>query len=199
MRRVCRICMAFAIPWVVGCSLLPPPKSDPVTAILDKSPDRVPTGIGHPTVLLVGLPETSAAYDTTRMVYSVRTHQLAYFRDNQWAATPARMIQPLLVRTLQQTGVFRAILIAPETGASSYSLRTEIFELIQDHTVTPPVLRLQLHLQLFDAAERPIAGRDIIEQERMREAVPYAGVIAANDAVVKALREAAQFVVGSVR
>jgi cholesterol transport system auxiliary component len=199
MRRFCVICAAVVVPWLVGCSQLLPPKTEPMTAILNKLPDRVPTMAAHAATLLVRLPEASAAYDTTRMAYSVKSYQLAYFRDNQWAETPAQMIQPLLVRTLRQTGFFRAILSLPESEPASYALRTEILELIQDYTASPPVLRLSLRLQLFDASGRPIAGRDIVEQETMRGALPYAGVVAANDAVANALREATLFVTSSVR
>jgi cholesterol transport system auxiliary component len=199
MRRFCFVCAAVVVPWLVGCSSLFPPKTEPMTAILDKLPDRVPTTAARPVTLLVRLPETSAAYDTTRMAYSVKSYQLAYFRDNQWAGTPTQMIQPLLVRTLQQTGFFRAILSPPESEPASYSLRTEILELIQDYSTSPPVLRLGLRLQLFDASGRPIAGRDIVEQETMRDARAYAGVVAANDAVANALREATLFVTSAVR
>jgi cholesterol transport system auxiliary component len=199
MMRFCFICAAVAVPWLVGCSLLLPPKSEPVTAILNKLPDRVLTRAARRDTLLVRLPETSAAYDTTRMAYSVRAYQLAYFRDNQWAGTPAQMIQPLLVRTMQQTGFFRAVLSPPESEPASYALRIEILELIQDHTANPPVLRVKLRLQLFDASGRPIAGQEIVEQETMADAVPYAGVVAANDAMAKALRDAAQFVMSTVR
>jgi cholesterol transport system auxiliary component len=199
MRYLGLACTALAAQWLVGCALLLPPKSEPVTAILNKMPDRVPTAAVHLANLLVRLPETSAAYDTTRMAYSVKAYQLAYFRDNQWAGTPAQMIQPLLVRTLQQTGFFRTILSPPESEPPSYTLRTEILELIQDHTTNPPVLRFRLHLQLFQASGRPIADREIVEQQAMADAVPYAGVVAANDVVAKAMRAAAQFVISEVR
>jgi cholesterol transport system auxiliary component len=199
MKRSGLACTVLAAQWLAGCSLLLPPKSEPVTAILDKMPDHVPAEAAHPATLLVRQPETSAAFDTTRMAYSVKAYQLAYFRDNQWAETPAQMIQPLLVRTLQQTGFFRAILSPPESETPRYTLRTEILELVQDHTANPPVLRLRLRLQLFQASGRPIAGREIVEQEAMADAVPYAGVVAANDAVAKALRATAQFVTSVAR
>jgi cholesterol transport system auxiliary component len=191
--------MAAVVPWIAGCSLILPPKPEPATAVLDKIPDHVPTRAARSATLLVRLPEASAAYDTTRMAYTVKSYQLAYFRDNQWAGTPAQMIQPLLVQTLQRTGLFRAVLSPPEFEPPTYMLRTEIQELIQDYTTNPPVLRLRLRLQLFDMSGRPIAGRDVVEQETMVDAVPYAGVVAANEAVANALRGAAEFMVGAIR
>jgi cholesterol transport system auxiliary component len=183
---------------LTACSLVAPPRSEPATAILSKVPDRLPHKASHASTLLVLRPETSSAYDTTRMAYSVRSYQLAYFRDNQWAGTPAQMIQPLLTRTLEQTGFFRAILSPPASG-QSYTLRTEIMELVQDYTVSPPVLRLALRLQLLDASSQAVADREISEQEKIQDMTPYAGVNAANDALARALREAAQFVISSAR
>jgi hypothetical protein len=84
------------------------------------------------------------------MAYTVKPYQLAYYRDNQWAETPAQMIQPLLVRTLQQTGFFQAILSPPDSGHASYALRTEIMELTQDYTGIPPQVS---HLDVVRPAE----------------------------------------------
>ena len=144
---------------LAGCSLLSPPKAEPATAILSKVPDQVPFEPGHASTLLVQRPEINPAYDTTRMVYTVKPYQLAYYRDNQWGGTPAQMIQPLLVRTLQQTGFFRAILSPPDSGHTSYALRTEIVELVQDYTRGPPMVRLVLRLQLFDESGQNMAER----------------------------------------
>lgn len=187
MRRGCFICITLAAPLLAGCSLLLPPRHEPVRALLTELPGHIPHEPRHAVTLLVLLPETNPAYDTTRMAYSVRLYQLAYFRDNEWAETPAQMIQPLLVQTLQRTGLFRAILTSPESDAISYVLRTKVLELVQDYTVKPPILRVALRLHLLDASGRAIAGHELAAQEEMRAAAPYAGVIAANDAVAKLL------------
>jgi cholesterol transport system auxiliary component len=184
---------------LAGCSLLPPPQSEPATSILSKVPDQVPFEPGHASTLLVQRPEISSAYDTTRMAYTVKPYEIAYYRDNQWADTPAQMIQPLLVRTLQQTGFFQAILSAPDPGHTSYVLRTEIMELTQDYTRSPPLMRLTLHLRLFDESGRAVAEREITERETMQAATSYAGVNAANEALAKALRGAAEFVMSAAR
>ncbi|HSU06262.1 MAG TPA: ABC-type transport auxiliary lipoprotein family protein [Acetobacteraceae bacterium] len=199
MNRLALAAIALAASLLPGCSLLLPPKPEPVKAILSEVPNDLPHERRHAASLLILTPETSPAYDTTRMAYSVKLYQIAYFRDNEWAETPAQMIQPLLVQTLQRTGLFRAILTPPETGRTDYTLRTNIVNLVQDYTVNPPVLRLAFRLQLLGASGRLIAGREITVQETMRDATPYAGVIAANDAVGKALRIAAGFVLNSVR
>ena len=184
---------------LAGCSLLAPPKSEPATAILSKVPDNVPHEAGAESTLLIVRPEASPAYNTTRMAYSEKPYQIAYYRDNQWAATPGEMIAPLLVRTLEQTGMFRAVLSPPETGHPDYALRTEVTELLQDFTASTPMVRLALHVQLLDGAGQAVADREISEQEPMRDSNSNAGVNAANDALAKALTEAARFVMSSAR
>jgi cholesterol transport system auxiliary component len=184
---------------LAGCSLLSSPKPEPATALLTKIPANVPHEAGVESTLLIARPQTSSAYDTTRMAYTEKPYQIAYYRDNQWAAPPGEMIQPLLVRTLEQTGIFRAILPPSETGHADYALRTEVTELLQDYTASTPVLRLTLHLQLLDGAGQALADREITEQVAMRGSNSYAGVNAANDALARALAEAAQFVMSSAR
>jgi cholesterol transport system auxiliary component len=142
-------------------------------------------------------PESSSGYDTTRMAYREQAYQLGYYRDNQWAGTPAQMIQPLLVQTLQETGMFQSILSPPESGHADYVLRTEVMELVQDYTVSQPMLRLALRFQLLNASGQAVADREISEQEPMRDSTSYAGVNAANEALANALRKAAQFVMSA--
>jgi cholesterol transport system auxiliary component len=184
---------------LAGCSLLSPPTPEPATAILTKVPDNLPREAGIESTLLIARPEASSAYDTTRMAYSEKPYQIAYYRDNQWAATPGEMIRPLLVRTLEQTGIFRAVLTAPETGHTDYALHTEVTELIQDYTEGTPVLRLALHVQLLDEFGQAIADREISEEQPMLASNSHAGVNAANDALARALAEAAAFVMSSAR
>jgi|KBSSwiStaDraftv2_1062776.scaffolds.fasta_scaffold610803_2 cholesterol transport system auxiliary component len=186
-----------AVSLLSACSLLSAPKPEPATAILSKVPANVPHQSGEGSTLLVMLPASSSGYDTTRMAYREKAYQLGYYRDNQWAGTPAQMIQPLLVQTLQETGMFQSISSPPESGRADYTLRTEVMELVQDYTGSQPTLRLALHFQLLNASGQVMADREILEQEPMRNSTSYAGVDAANEALANALREAAQFVMSS--
>lgn len=199
MKRFCLICVAFVAPLLMGCSQLLPPRPEPTQMMLSEVPDWIPSSHRHTATLLLLPPEAGAAYDTMRMAYRIEPYQLGYFRDNEWAETPSEMIQPLLVKMMQQTGFFRAVLTQPEAGGTSYALRTEILELLQDYTVSPPVLRLSLRLQLRSASGRPAGSHDVIAQETIQKATPYGGVVAANHALAEALRQATQFVLDAVR
>jgi cholesterol transport system auxiliary component len=186
---------AVAATTLAACALLSPPETAVTTARLEKTPAEVPRRDPRPVTLLVFSPEAKPAIDTTQMAYTVRPYELAYFSRHQWGGTPSKMLQPLLVKTLESTGYFKAVLTPPHTGRYTYALRTEILELTQDFSSGAPALRLSLRLRLSDdAANRLIATKEITLREPMQQKTPYGGVIAANDATAKALLEAARFV-----
>ena len=81
----------------------------------------------RPKILLISVPETIPVYNTTEMAYMIKPYQIAYFSLNQWAETPAEMLQPLLVQTLQNTHHFKAIVTPPYSGHFDYVLNTQIF------------------------------------------------------------------------
>jgi cholesterol transport system auxiliary component len=183
---------------LAACALAP---AEPamVSALIDQRPADVPQRARGPATLLVQRPDARPAYDSTQMAYRLRPHHLAYYREHQWAETPPQMLAPLLVRTLDATGAFAAVVTPPYAGASGYTLDTELLELLQDYSVDPPVLRLALRVRLGDAAARPLATREFSVVEAMREKSPQGGVDAANAATAKALREIAGFVLQVAR
>lgn len=181
-----------------GCALLSPVSTDTSKSVLDSIPNAVPSEDTHEATLLVLVPETAPVYATTQMAYSTQTHQIAYFSRNEWAATPAQMIQPLIVETLRDTHCFREILSPPDFGRHTLALRTQILELKQDFTLEPAMLRLAMRAYVYrEATNEVVATRELSVQEPMAERNPYAGVVAANNAMATLLRELAKFVVES--
>ena len=185
----------LALSLVPGCALLSPPAAQARKEVLNRMPSEVPQRASHGAVLLVFPPQTRPIYDTTQMAYTTRPYEIAYFSQHEWAETPAQMLQPLLVRTLQDTRFFGAVLAPPYPGRYSYALRTEIRELIADFTAEPATVQLSLRLQLSEGATgRIVAIKELSIREPMQQKTPYAGVVAANEAAAKALLELARFV-----
>ncbi len=178
-----------------GCALLSPPAPEDTTALLGKMPAEIPRRDPGALTLLVFPPDTSPVYDTAQMAYTVRPYEVAYFSRHRWGDTPPRMLQPLLLRTLERTGYLGAVVTPPYAGRYAYALRTEIVELVQDFTAEPPALRLSLRVRLSEGAtDRLVATKEISLREPMHARTPYAGVVAANEAGAAALREVAAFV-----
>jgi len=187
--------VALAATTLPGCAFLSPANVEMTTAMLDKMPQQLPHRDPHPAILLVFPAEADSVYDTTRMAYTLRPYEVAYFSRHQWGEKPSQMLQPLLVRTLAATGYFSAVLTPPHTGPYTYALRVQVLDLVQDFTLVSASLRLSLQLRLSDyATDRVVATKEIALREPMLQKTPYAGVVAANDATARALQEIAAFV-----
>jgi cholesterol transport system auxiliary component len=170
------------------------------SALLDQMPLDIPQGTRSPTTLIVFPPDARPALDGTPMAYTLRAHHLAYFAHHRWAESPPQMLQPLLLRTLEATGAFAAVVPPPHRTAGAQGLRVEIAELVQDFSQEPPVLRLAVRARLSDeAANRVIATREFRVQEPMQQKAPAAGVVAANAAVARMLAELARWVLDNAR
>jgi cholesterol transport system auxiliary component len=173
----------------------PPPEGPRgmLTEITIDLPQRKSPDIASATLLIVR-PQTQRAYDTTQMAYRLRDQEIAYYRDHEWAATPAEMMQPLIESTLLRTNRFAAVLASPNIGRVTYVLQTQIRELVQDFSPPAAAVRLSLLLQLTHNASGRAASKEVVVTEPMSQRSPDAGIAAANRATANALREVAQFV-----
>lgn len=179
-----------------GCTLFSPVNVDTNKYLLNNIPGDLRSEETHAATLLVMVPETMPAYATTQMAYSTQAYKIAYFSKNEWAATPSQMIQPLVVQTLRNTRYFSEVLSAPYFGPHTFALRIEILALEQDFTSEPAMLRLAMRISLSSGAtNQVVATKELSVREPMPERTPYAGVVAANEAMPKILRELAKVVV----
>ena len=104
------------------------------TWLLNNVSCDMPVRSTRPIVLMVAPPSSRPIYNTTRMAYMARPFQISYFSSNVWAETPADMLQPLLIQTLQDTHYFRQIVTQPYVGPYNYVLSTQILALYQDYS-----------------------------------------------------------------
>ena len=185
---------------ISGCTLFSPVQSNIQVGLLTQLPLNLPERSTHSATLLVLPPAINPVYDTVRMAYWIRPYQVDYFSRHEWGASPAQMLHPLLAATLENTHYFDTVLTPPYFGPVRFALQTEIQELAQDFTSDPATAHLALRVQLTEgSSNRVIASRVISIHETMLEKTPYAGIVAANKASAKALREVAEFVLETVQ
>lgn len=181
---------------VASCSLLFPAEPEPEgRALLNQIPRELPRRAHRAATVLVLPPDTVPTYDTPQMAYETRPHEVSYFTRREWGETPSEMLNPLLVKTLENTRSFAAVVVPPYTNRYSYALRTKVLELSQDFTRHPATLMLSLRFRLTDDTGRVIATKEISVSEPMQHENSSAGVVAANEATAKALWEMATFVI----
>lgn len=185
-----------------GASLLPKPPAAPVRYTLDGAAPRsvARESVASAPVLLVAMPRAAPGHDSVHMVYLQQPQALASFAFNEWVDTPARMLAPLLVRALQDSGAFRAVLLAPSAASGDLRLETELIRLQQDFSARPSQLRLTLRAVLLDSAtRRVIAWREFDEVEPAASDDPAGGAAAAHVATQRLLAALAAFGAEQVR
>lgn len=197
--------LALASPaWLAGCagSWLPKPPAAPTRFTLDDGgPAQTPHEIAaNAPALVVAVPRAAPGYDSKRIVYVRHPQELETFAFHEWVDTPARMLAPLLVRALQGSGAFRAVLQAPSVASGAVRLETEVIRLQQDFSTRPSHVRLTLRAVLLDSATRQvIAWREFDENVEAPGDDPVAGVVAAREATRHAVAALAAFCAQQVR
>ena len=132
-------------------------------------------------ILLVGLPQPDPGFDTRRMVYVTRPYELNYYSANEWADTPGRMLCPLLIRALEHTGLWQAVIAAPSLLRPDYRVDLNGLVLAQEFIQSPSRVRISWRAQLIDLREGRVLGTrrfDVVREAPSEDA--YGGVEAAN-------------------
>ena len=184
---------------LAACSIGPSESRAPTTYLLDpqiafKTSPANPNWSASAT-LLVSPPRPQAGFDTARMAYLRRPHEVSYYAFNQWADTPARMLMGLFAQAMERTDLWRAVVQMPSTVRADYRLDSDNLLLEQRFFSTPSQVRLALRVQLIDLKQQRIIGtRDFEIFEEAPSDDAYGGVIAANRATAKLLEQLAAWV-----
>lgn len=193
------ICVALSL--LGGCSsLIPKPAELPSLFTLDDgslalvSPAVISALAAGTTTLIVNTPKAAAGYATSHIVYARRPQEIEYFAFSQWVDTPAQMLTPLIVRAVERTGKFQAVLATPTAASSRFRLDTEIIRLQQDFSSAPSRVRLTLRAVLIDTATKAVvARREFDHSVASISEDTYGGVIAAQAVTQRVLAELAEF------
>jgi cholesterol transport system auxiliary component len=173
-----------------GCALSGRPAAPPMSTFVLEGTAQ-PSAVTSPAtnlVLNVSMPTAAPAYSSPRMAYVEQPYRIDYFARNEWADAPARMLRTLLTRQLASSGLF-GFVVADAAGVDeNVRLDCEIVELVQAFSDSGSEVRLTIRFDLVDVAHHAIAlSRTISVTEPASARDPYAGVVAANRAVQRAL------------
>jgi len=192
--------VAALAPALSACSLTPSRNTTELHSYLlspdlSGASDPAPSDKKTPAVLLVNIPRAQAGFDSQRMAYLLRPHELRYYADNQWADQPARMLARLLTQALDRSGAARIVAQMPSAARGDYRLDADDLAFQQEFFSHPSRLRLTLRLQLVELpAQTVIATRafDIAEDAPSDDA--YGGVLAANKAAATLVADVVSWV-----
>lgn len=183
--------------FLTGCSMLSPVSVNPMHnyQVTQLNPNTV-HGKSTNMTLLVAIPTTAPGYESGSMAYMEQPYQLTYFTQNRWLSSPAAMLQPLLVQSLQNTKRYKAVVASPYAGFSDMRLDVVVVDFYQDFTQKPSREKVTVLVQLINLhTHRMIASTHFSTSVAAPSEDPYGGVIAANRAVAQLLGQIAQFAV----
>lgn len=144
--------------------------------------------------LIVNMPKAAAGFDTRHMIYTRSPHKLEYFAQNEWIDTPAHMLQPLIVATIEHSHSFKGVLPKQDLVKSELRLDSEIVRLIQSFSIKPSQVQFVLRATIIDnVTNKVIAYREFDERVNAKTDNPFGGVIAANQAVNATLEKLSLF------
>jgi cholesterol transport system auxiliary component len=145
--------------------------------------------------ILISQPEAMAGYQTEQMLYVQKPYQLSAFSENAWVATPANMLYPLLIQSLQHSRAFKAVSSSPFADRVDYRLDTQILSMEQNFLNKPSVFVMSLKAVLTRVKNNQVlASRIISARVPCPMDTPYGGVIAANKASVIITKKIKHFV-----
>lgn len=182
---------------LAGCANLSTPQgSSPNIYVLDAQPAVPASAVKHDLVLAVNMPQARPGFATAQIAYLQQPHELNYFANSRWTDTPAHMLQPLLLQSLEQSAAFRAVVRTGSAIPADVRLDVELVRLQHDFTTHPSRVQITLQAQLIDMrGKRVLAVRQFDATENAASEDAYGGVSAANRLVQRVLGQVTEFCV----
>ena len=186
----------FVVSALSACSLFPTAPPEHVSLhLLDVRP-AVATAVRLDRVLAISPVRAAPGVESTAIAYVSNEHGLEHFATHRWADTPARMLDPLLIRALDDTDRFRSVVQSRTGVQADLRLDTEIIRLRQSFLTRPGRIELSLRAQLIDIpGKRVLATRYLELEEEVTSNDAAGGVAATNIALGSALKQLAAFCV----
>jgi cholesterol transport system auxiliary component len=148
-------------------------------------------------VLVVNMPQSQPGFESPNIAYIQRPYEIGYYATHQWAETPSRMLHPLLVRTFERTGVWRAVMAMPTSVRGDDRLDVDQVVLVQEFLQRPSRVLVSLRAQLLALPSHQVIG---VRRFEASEPAPtddaYGGAMAANRALQALLKDLGDWLAG---
>jgi cholesterol transport system auxiliary component len=161
-------------------------------------PARLQSAPATGPVLLMAAPEMAPDMEGTDLHYLDAQGALRSYANSAWSAPPALLLQPLLQRALEETGVFAAVLNSPSAARPDLRLETQLTHL--QHELASGRVSLQLNGLLLKVQNRqPLGSRRFSLNLAVERADALAAVAAARQLSQSLATELAAWCVQRVR
>lgn len=165
-----------------------------------ESGNVAPVATAQPRVsILVMQPKAVEGYDTDRMWYVTKPYQVNAFANNAWMSSPSVMLMPLMIRSLESSHYFYAVILEPNMGKTEYRLESNVIRLQQNFLVKPSHIQLVMQVVLIHSDDNRLVAADYIYEDLPCPSDnPVGGVMAANQATRRLTTKLTHFVIDHI-
>lgn len=186
---------------ISACAILPggKPQSRSTVYLLEARVDVAHADVAHAEggcqVVVVNQPQTAPGLFGAHMLYQRHPNQIEHFAFSRWAASPAAMIEPLLLDVLRSGQRFAAVLSSPAPVRADLRIDNDALWLIQTFEADSSFIELRMASRVYSPQQRRLlASEQFSYTESAARATPAAGVAAAERAVERLLGDYHRFV-----
>ena len=182
-----------------GCAGLFSSDDEPIqTYMFSPREFREVESVDSEIVLLIS-PIQSVGHDSRQMTYTMRPYERTYYAYSQWADTPPRLIEPLVVQAMEVSGLFEAVIDVSSSVPADYRLELDLLVLQHEFHTDPSQGRMVVRAQLNDLAGNRVIGTRVFQASSPSPTEnPYGGALALNLALEEILAELALWVSDAV-
>ena len=183
-----------------ACSILPGGKPESRTHIYLLETQMSVVSAGSDTrkrcgIVVVNPPELAPGHVGRQMLYQRNPNEIERFAYSRWAASPAVMLEPLMLESLRVGQHFDAVLTSPAPVRADMRIENDNLWLIQRFDGDRSFVELRMSVRAYAPATRQLlASRDFSYNEATTEGTPRSGVAAADRAVQHLLQDYSEFV-----
>ncbi len=185
-----------AVLFLAGCTLMPGsgPARSPTVYLIDTRVLAV-NSVVDCHVVVVNPPDLAPGQLGAQMLYQREPYRLERFAYSRWAASPAAMLEPLLLDALRNDSRYSAVVSAPAAVRADLRIENDELWLVQKFDGESSNVELRMSSRVYVPEQRQLAAvRNFNVTVAAGEGTPRGGVEAAERAVRQLLEEFREFV-----
>lgn len=149
--------------------------------------------------LLVEEPDASRAIDTDRIAIQLSPVEISYYEGARWSDRAPRLVQSLLIESLDNTGVLQHVGRTGTGVNAQYALKTNLLAFCAEADGARPTVVVKIKLTLLDRTKAQIIGSRIIETRKTAGGSQTREVVMAfNEAAGEVLRNAVAWTISTL-
>ncbi|MBT8144970.1 MAG: PqiC family protein [Gammaproteobacteria bacterium] len=174
-----------------ACSIIPMGNDKPRERSVYLLDMPVETGKANPrescVTVVINQPEAAPGFSGAGMLYTREPNRIERFAYSRWAASPAAMLSPMLLRSLRSTGDYKAVLSAPAAVVTDLRVELDDLRLLQVFSGGGSEVVMSVEVRVYAPLQRALLASQAFSYRVDADPNPVSGVRATEQAVASLL------------